>query len=275
MITNSSRGWLGILAVTAVAVTSGIGAETPAAKGRAGATAPGTPAASAQRPARGSTAKGPLPDPALLDGSKQTADKIPENGMLGEFELPGDENVKNGKVGGGPQNPNQQAGEQSGGLPQMSGGGGPQSAQNQQKGGGAGGQQQPGGQQPPEGQQGGAAAGGPQDQAQAAGGGAPISGPADPNATAQGIQVAELQGDPSQTGEAGAGGSPAKPGPVAIGDSAMQIKGVQNAPSVVGGQVAGQTQQMEKAVGGSGKGSTSGNNNNRGVEKGRVMPAGL
>ncbi|MSU65545.1 MAG: hypothetical protein EXS38_05470 [Opitutus sp.] len=210
-----------------------------------------------------------MPDPALLDGSAQTADKIPENGMLGEFEMPGDENVRNGKVGG-PQNPNQQAGEQNAAMPQ-GGGGGPQGAQSQQKAGGASAQQQAAA------QKGGGTAGGPPDQAQAqTGGGTPISGPADPNATAQGQQVAELQSDPSQQGgAAGVGGEPQKPGPVAIGDPAMQIKGIQNAPSVVGGQVAGQTQQMEKALGGSGKGSTSGNNNNRGVEKGRVMPAGL
>jgi hypothetical protein len=65
-----------------------------------------------------------------------------------------------------------------------------------------------------------------------------------------------------------------KPGAVAIGDPTMQIQGIQNAPTVVGGQVAGQTQQHEKAMGTGGKQPT-GNNNNRGVEKGRVMPAGL
>ena len=57
-----------------------------------------------------------LPDPALLDGSSQQADKKVENGMIGEFELPGDENAdRNGRVGGrgGPQPQQQQ-------QPQMS-----------------------------------------------------------------------------------------------------------------------------------------------------------
>ena len=92
---------------------------------------------------------------------------------------------------------------------------------------------------------------------------------------AEGIQVAELQTDES----AGPAGEPdpntRKPQPVAIGDSTRQIKPAANAPGVVGAQVpAGNTQQMEKATGGAAKGS-SGNSGNRGVEKGRAMPAGL
>src|ERR1700753_2836753 len=54
-------------------------------------------------------AKGPLPDPVLLDGSNQPAEKKPDYGMLGEFEIPGDENSKSGKVGG-QQDPNQKGG---------------------------------------------------------------------------------------------------------------------------------------------------------------------
>jgi hypothetical protein len=77
----------------------------------------------------------------------------------------------------------------------------------------------------------------------------------------------------------GVGGEPAapKPGQVSIGDPAMQIKGVQNAPGVIGGAVsAGSTQQMEKAVGGGkGGGGGPGDNSNKGVEKGRVVPSGL
>jgi len=83
-----------------------------------------TPARAATRPG----AKGPLPDPALLDGSTQPAEKHPDSGMLGQFEIPGDENAKGGKVGG-QQNPNQQQG-----------GGGGQQAQNQSQQGGGGGQ---------------------------------------------------------------------------------------------------------------------------------------
>jgi len=208
--------------------------------------------------ARSSTAKGPLPDPALLDGAAQQADKQSENGMLGEFELPGDESVRNGQVGG-PEKASPQS-AQNPNLPQN--GGSPQGTEK----GGAGGA--PGGPEMPAGQQAGAAAGGGSANQKVG----PIPSGGDPNATAQGIQVAELQGE--QQGGGAPGDSPQKPPPVAIGDSAMQIQGIQNAPSVVGGQVAGQTQQMEKAVGGSGKGG-AGSNGNRGAEKGRVIPSGL
>src|SRR5688572_1242664 len=61
-----------------------------------------------QRPAatKSGSARGPLPDPVLLDGSTHAAEKKSEYGMIGDFELPGDENApKNGRVGGGPQSP--------------------------------------------------------------------------------------------------------------------------------------------------------------------------
>lgn len=219
---------------------------------------PPRPATSAQK-SRASTAKGQLPDPALLDGATQQADKQSENGMLGEFELPGDENVRNGQVGG-PEKASPQA-EQNPNLPQNGG-----SAQGIPQG-MAGAAGAPGGPEMPAGKSGAAAGGESADQKVGA-----IPGGGDPNATAQGIQVAELQGEPQ--GGAGPADGPQKPPPVAIGDSAMQIQGIQNAPSVVGGQVAGKTQQMEKAVGGSGKGGT-GNAGNRGAEKGRVIPSGL
>jgi hypothetical protein len=201
-----------------------------------------------------------LPDPALLDGAAQPADKASENGMLGEFEIPGDEDVRNGLVGG-PEKASPEA-AQDPSLPQN--GGSPQGTQSQQAGGGG----LPGGPDLPQGQSGTAAGGGSADQKAGQ-----IPGGGDPNATAQGVQVAELQGE-AQPGGPNAGDTPQKPPPVAIGDSAMQIQGIQNAPSVVGSQVAGQTQQMEKAVGGGAKGS-SGTSGNRGAEKGRVMPAGL
>lgn len=222
-----------------------------------------SPASSAQKGGRG-TAKGPLPDPALLDGSAQKADKQSENGMLGEFEIPGDEDVRNGRVGGPeksspdskddaslPQNGGSAMGTRMEGAPGRlpkgaAGGAGPDGPQ------GAQGNIPP----PPEGAIGGAA--------QAAGG--------DPNARPDGIQVGQLTGE----AQGGAQGEmPQKPPPVAIGDSAMQIQGIQNAPNVVGGQVpAGQTQQMEKDIGGGGKGA-AGNNSNRGAEKGRTMQPGL
>lgn len=208
---------------------------------------------------RGGAAKGVLPDPVLLDGSNQPAEKRPEYGMVGDFELPGDENAKNGRVGG-PQNQQQQPGQQ-----------------------GQQGQGQGGLPMPPTGGSGQAQAGNPPPPAipQQQGGG---GGPENPDAAGkegqggqqggqpQGQQVAQLQGEgggPEQ-GQIGE-----KPQQVSIGDSAMQIKTVANAPSVVGQQQpAGKTQQHEKTTGTGGKGPT-GSNSNKGTERGRVMPAGL
>src|SRR5689334_21401684 len=48
-----------------------------------------------------SPARGPIPDPTLLDGSGLPADQKGQEGMLGDFEIPGDPNVRNGRVGGG------------------------------------------------------------------------------------------------------------------------------------------------------------------------------
>lgn len=225
----------------------------------------------AQRPgaARPGAARGPLPDPALLDGSTQPVEKKSEHGMIGEFELPGDENARGGKVGG-PQNPNQQGGGQQNtpptGLPQ---------------GGGAAGQQQNSPGQPPQ-QGGGGAQGGEQSAQQ--GGGAQAggqqgqaggnSGAGDPGAQPQGIQVSEIGGPQGaqQPGDAGQ-----KPQAVAIGDKGMRIDPAAPQPGVVGSQqqqAAGHTQQHEKGTGSGGKGSGGSGSGNR-VEKGRAIPAGL
>jgi hypothetical protein len=251
------------------------------ARAQTTASDPSRPASSstASRPAARPGAKGPLPDPVLLDGSNQPAEKKPERGMLGEFEIPGDENSKSGKVGG-QQNPNQQGG----------GGGGQQQPQNQaQNGGKAGGMPQGGGAggQPPAGAQtaqqgGGGAAGGqpPPNQSGQAGTAGAAGG--DPNGKAEGIQVAGLEGDSSGAGPGGAGGAAGdnvpKPQQVSIGDPTMQIKPVANAPGVVGQVTAGSTQQMESKIGkgsGGGGGSPTTGGGGKGVEKGRTMPSGL
>lgn len=218
-------------------------------------------ASSVQKSTGRAAARGPLPDPALLDGSTQQPEKNSEYGLLGEFEIPGDENPKSDKVGGQQPPSGMPAGGGQGDPKMAQGGQGamPAGAMPQ----GAGGQPQAG-QQPPKG---GASPGGP--------GG----GQNDPNAKAEGLQVAELKTDES-AGPPGQGsaseGNTQKPQPVAIGDPTMQIKPAANAPGIVGAQTtAGTTQQMEKATGGgSGKGP-AGDNSNRGVEKGRAMPAGL
>ena len=71
----------------------------------------------------GSSARGPLPDPALLDGSKAAAEKKGEFGMIGDFELPGEEDGRKEKAGGaGSAAPDAQQGESSGSGPSGAGG---------------------------------------------------------------------------------------------------------------------------------------------------------
>ncbi len=237
----------------------------------------------APRAAVRSGAKGPLPDPVLLDGSTQPAEKHPDYGMLGDFEMPGDENAKGGNVGG-QQNPNQSGGgggQQQNQSQQGQQGGGGQMAGLPQGGGGSQGQQSAnqGAQQG-----GGGAAGGDQQanqNGQGAGGSQGGAQGGDPNGKAEGIQVAGLEGD-AASGQSGGGGAPGdnvpKPQQVAIGDSSMQIKSEANSSGVVGQVAAGSTQQMESKIGkgsGGGAGTTSPSNTGRGVEKGRTMPAGL
>jgi hypothetical protein len=219
----------------------------------------------APRPAatKSGTARGVLPDPVLLDGSTLPPEKKSEHGMIGDFELPGDENAKSGRVGG-PQNPGQQQGQQGQngagsmpmGLPQGGGASGQQAQQQAGKAGAAGQQ----GAEPPPGQQGAA--------------GQPIQGAGDPNAKAEGVQVAQLGGEGAGDQQQGAPGE--KPPPVAIGDSAMRIQTPANTPGVVGAQQlpSTNTQQHDKGTGSGGKGPTGSQGANR-VEKGRTIPAGL
>lgn len=110
----------------------------------------------------------------------------------------------------------------------------------------------------------------------AQGGGAPPSSGGDPNAKAEGIAVAELQVD-----EGSAPQDAAKPREISMGDTAMQIPVAIAQQSVIGSQPqpnSGQqqgvsnSQQYEK---GAAAGRQIGNNQNRGLEKGRNIPEGL
>lgn len=253
--------------------------------------------------ARPSTAKSGaagkvLPDPALLDGSANPAEKRSEHGMIGDFELPGDENARSGKVGGGqPGQPGGQGGQQpnqqgqqpaitlppvplpggvtmpgangSGGLPAGAAGGGLPGIPAAQGGGlpnPAGGGAQGGAM--PAGSQGGAqgAQGGAQGAAGAAGG--------DPS----GVQVAGLGGDAGAAGAQGAqgaGNAGGKPAPVGIGDSSMRIEPSPGMPQAgPNAQAAGHTQNHDKGTGSGGRGAAGAQSGNR-VEKGRATPAGL
>jgi hypothetical protein len=245
-----------------------------------------TPAASGRPTVVRGTPGRILPDPALLDGSSQPADKKGEMGMLGEFELPGDENNKSGKVSGPQmQLPGQSAGNQSPAQTnQPQGAGGPQGPSGQAGGGaqGAQGQNGPGGgsESPANGgPQGGGPAGGTQAGGPQSGvsGGAPIPGGGAPGAQAQGIQVGQLGGDASVQTAGVPGGSGQKPPQVAIGDKAMRIEPTAGGAGVVGAagqQVSEHTQQYEKGTGSGGRGPSAPSSGNR-IEKGRVVPAGL
>lgn len=231
---------------------------------------------------KGRAARGPLPDPVLLDGSPQPAEKRPDYGMLGQFEIPGDADAKPGdKVGGQSRPPGSPAGgqqaAQQGGMPAGGGGGAPQQGAPQAGGGGAAGGQQAGvGGAEQANAAGGGAGGGAMGNDAMGGGGA--GGPNDPNAKADGVQVSGLTGDASNGSEAiGTSGGVQKPQQVALGDPAMRIKPAPGAASAIGGAGASNsTQQMESKIGhGSGPGPSAGTDGRGGVEKGRVMPSGL
>lgn len=224
-------------------------------------------------PAKGA-AKGTLPDPVILDGSAFPADKKSETGMIGDFELPGDDNARNGKVGGpqvsvpmpGIPGAPSAGGAGGAGLPTPPTGGLPSP-------GGAGGAPDLKIPDPLAQQQGGGGAGGPNDPKNGQGSQGAQGAEGQQGGAAEGRQVSSLGGE---------GGGPelgqiSKPQAIGIGDPAMQIKTAANAPSVIGASPAGggqQPQNVEGKMGTGGKGA-QGNNSNKGSERGRAIPAGL
>ena len=194
---------------------------------------------------RGTTgSRGVLPDPALLDGSTHAPEKRSAIGMIGDFELPGDEQARTDKVGGAVQPPGRigsdSTAEGSAAAPGR-----------------------PGGQGKPETNQAGGAGGKESDQ--------PAAGTGD---QAQGIQVAELKGEAAAPAPDGKG--PSRPTAMAIGDQAMRIPQQPRSPAVVGTQQVANvnTQDYEKGTGTGGKGPVNKGGPNR-TEKGRVIPSGL
>ena len=185
-----------------------------------------------------------LPDPALLDGSAHAPEKRSAIGMIGDFELPGDEQAKADKVGGAAVPPDQagaQAADQgTAGFPGKPGGSG---RPDPTKAGGRGGKEA---------------------EVPAAGSGE----------QAQGIQVAELKGEAAAPAPDGKG--PSRPTAMAIGDQAMRIPQQPRSPAVVGAQQVANvnTQDYEKGTGTGGKGPVNKGGPNR-TEKGRVIPSGL
>lgn len=204
-------------------------------------------AGGAARPAPARAAagnRGVLPDPALLDGSAHAPEKRSAIGMIGDFELPGDEQARTDKVGGASQPPGpsgtEAAAEGAGGTPGR-----------------------PGGQGKPEANQAGGAGGRESEK--------PATGSGD---QAQGIQVAELKGDAAAPAPDGKG--PSRPSAMAIGDQAMRIPQQPRNAGVVGTQQVANanTQDYEKGTGTGGKGPVNKGGPNR-TEKGRVIPSGL
>lgn len=257
---------------------------------------------------RAGVARGPLPDPSIFDGTNQEAEKRPEHGMLGEFEMGGNTESKSDRVGGmQEQTPGQKSSNQqqpSGGQNaqnQQQGGGGSQadSKQNQQNQGGGGSQGDPsqqggGGGQQQGGQQGGGGqngqiptpnGGGAQGTAGASGSQAGAAGTSSTGgaagAQADGIQSSGLSGPSDGSAASQSSAAPSKPGEMKIGDAALQIKtlpsgtasqvvGVQQ--PAAGGKDAPQAYDAKTPGGGKQGGSGRGNS---GVERGKVMPAGL
>jgi hypothetical protein len=185
-----------------------------------------------------------LPDPALLDGSAHAPEKRPALGMIGDFELPGDEQARTAKVGGASLPPGPSGNEPTPeGTGDSSGG--------------------PGGQGKSEANQPAGAVG--EESAK------PAAGSGD---QAQGIQVAELKGEAAAPGPEGKG--PSRPTAIAIGDQAMRIPQQPGNPAVVGTQQVANvnTQDYQKGTGTGGKGTSNKGGPNR-TEKGRTIPSGL
>lgn len=171
-----------------------------------------------------------IPDPDLLDGSTQEAEKHPLYGMLSEIEMGEKEGDKTGQI-------SPESGETGSGEGKEKGGGGKNPPP-----------------QPPEGQ------------------GKEAKIPEGPEAPAEGVQVADLK-VPEGATAGGAEKNSGKPRDLQIGDATLQIQTQgKNAPNIVGTE-ASDARQFEKKV--PAGGPTTGDNRNKGVEKGRVVPKGL
>ena len=218
------------------------------------------------------------PDPDLFDGTRFEKEVRPEVGMIGEFEMPGSADSQDSKVGGNP-------GAAGGSQPP------PPNAAAAGAAGAAGAQSAAGAEA---GSSGGAAAG-----SQGAGGGS-----AGENAGQSGAVGGALdQSKPmSNSGQSGAGGSSGSPEGMAadqlggggaaaaaaakaagqakssgrIGSAELRIETLpESEKDVVGREAApGGTQGSNRAMP-AGKGGQGAQNQNKGVEKGKVMPKGL
>lgn len=220
------------------------------------------------------------PDPDLFDGSKFDAEKRPETGMMGEFEMPGGPE-KSDKVGGDPGQsgggnqppPPNAAASGAAGAASAASGGAPAAAA-------AGSESAAGGGASAENAGTAGAVGGALDQSK------PMSnsgqaGAGDPNAKAEGIAADRLEGGgaggKAAAQNAAGKGSNAKSQVSKIGSAELRIDALppEAEKDVIGREAApGGTQGSNKAMP-AGKGGQGSNNQNMGVEKGKVIPKGL
>ena len=237
------------------------------------------PTSPASRAGQGKEARSAGPDPDLFDGTKFDKENRPETGMMGEFEMPGsNEPQDKSKVGG---NPGQPGGNQdtppksasSGGASAAptatSGGGGAESAAAAGKEGASGG----GSSAEKSGSAG--AVGGALDQSkpmsdsgQSGGGG--------PTGKAEGVASSNLQGGASSAAQNSMQGPQSKPSVSKIGSAELRIEPLpESDKDVIGREAApGGTQGSNRPMP-NGNGSTGSTNQNKGVEKGKVIPKGL
>ena len=245
------------------------------------AVAQSTPPARAKPPApraaQGKEARSAGPDPDLFDGGKFDKENRPETGMLGEFEMPGSNDPQDKSKAGG--NPGQPGGKQdtpsksassggASGAPSASGGGGAESAASAGKEGASGGS---GGEK--SGSAG--AVGGALDQSkpmsdsgQSGGGG--------PAGKAEGVSSSNLQGGASSAAQNSASQStPSKSSASKIGSAELRIETLpETDKDVIGREAApGGTQGSNRPM--PSGGNTGSTNQNKGVEKGKVIPKGL
>ncbi len=215
------------------------------------------------------------PDPDLFDGSKFEAEKRPETGMIGEFEMPGGD-AQNPKVGG---DPGEAGGNQ---APPKPGAAGAAGAAGATSGGGAPstpGSEQAGGGESVENSGAAGAVGGALDQRK------PTSssgqaGAGDPNAKAEGVAADRLEGGgaggAAAAQKAAGQGNKSKSSASKIGSAELRIDALpESDKDVVGREAApGGTQGSNRDMP-AGKGGQGSNNQNKGVEKGKVIPKGL
>lgn len=192
----------------AVLLLADAGAQTSTPPVAPGAATPRSKQSPPAKPAA-TKAKGPLPDPDLLDGSKYEPEKRPLYGMLSEIEMGEEQGDQQDRV-----SPNS----------------GPQAQT-------AGQENKPGGAQ----QQQGAAA---QPQQAGAGGSAEKPGQG-PQAQAEGSQAKSISGP---AGAQNPAGGPQGARNMQIGDATLQIQTVPQTPDMVGAQQASSSQQYEKQV---------------------------